>query len=79
MMKEIKMGDVRDFRNFMGAVIDQKAYDRITGYLADARRHAKILPAAAHADKKGWFVEPTLVETRRLRRTACCARRSSAR
>src|SRR5687767_1107386 len=33
-MKTIKMGDVADFRNFMGAVIDRKAFDRIGGYLA---------------------------------------------
>ena len=64
MMKEIKMGDTRDFRNFMGAVIDQKAYDRIAGYLADAKRHAKILQGGGASDKKGFFVEPTLIETK---------------
>jgi 1-pyrroline-5-carboxylate dehydrogenase len=31
MMKEIKVGDVRDFRNFMGAVIDKKSFDKISG------------------------------------------------
>ena len=35
MMKEIKVGDVRDFRNFMGAVIDKKSFDKISGYIDD--------------------------------------------
>jgi 1-pyrroline-5-carboxylate dehydrogenase len=64
MMKEIKMGDTRDFRNFMGAVIDQKAYDSITGYIADAKKHAKILQGGGASDKKGFFIEPTLVEAK---------------
>jgi 1-pyrroline-5-carboxylate dehydrogenase len=64
MMQEIKMGDTRDFRNFMGAVIDQRAYDSITGYIADAKKHAKILQGGGSSDKKGFFIEPTLVETR---------------
>jgi 1-pyrroline-5-carboxylate dehydrogenase len=64
MIKEIRMGDTRDFRNFMGAVIDQKAFDRITGYIADAKKNAKILAGGGSSNKKGYFVEPTLVETR---------------
>ena len=37
MMADIKMGDVRDFRNFMGAVIDEKSFTKIGGYLDEAR------------------------------------------
>ena len=37
MMKEIRMGDVRDFRNFMGAVIDEKAFHKISEYLPTPR------------------------------------------
>jgi 1-pyrroline-5-carboxylate dehydrogenase len=48
----------------MGAVIDQKAFDRITGYIADAKKNAKILAGGGSSNKKGYFVEPTLVETR---------------
>ena len=43
MMKDIKMGDVRDFRNFMGAVIDKKAFTRISEHLDDAKKNAKVL------------------------------------
>ena len=63
MMKDIKMGDVRDFRNFMSAVIDRKAFDKISGYVAHAKKHAKILQGGKCDDKKGFFVEPTLVQT----------------
>jgi 1-pyrroline-5-carboxylate dehydrogenase len=63
MMREIRVGDVRDFRNFMGAVIDRKAYDRIAGYLDDARRNATVIEGGTHDDGTGYFVQPTLIET----------------
>ena len=64
MMKEIKVGDVRDFRNFMGAVIDKRAFDKISGYLDDAKKNAKVLAGGAVRGETGWFVDPTLVETK---------------
>ncbi len=64
MIDEIKMGDVNDFSNFMGAVIDQKAFDRITGYLADAKANATIIAGGKADGSTGWFVGPTLVETK---------------
>ncbi len=64
MVKTIRMGDPADFRNFMGAVIDQKAFDRISGYLADAKRKAKVICGGGANGKTGWFIEPTLVETK---------------
>ncbi|MGH3126530.1 MAG: aldehyde dehydrogenase family protein, partial [Gaiellaceae bacterium] len=63
MMQEMKMGDVRDFRNFIGAVIDRKAFVKITGYIDDARRNATILQGGGAKDERGFFVEPTLVQT----------------
>jgi 1-pyrroline-5-carboxylate dehydrogenase len=63
MMREIRMGDVRDFRNFMGAVIDKRAFDRISEYVAHARAHASILQGGGCDDREGYFIEPTLVET----------------
>jgi 1-pyrroline-5-carboxylate dehydrogenase len=63
MMKEIKVGDVTDFRNFMGAVIDQKAFTKISGYLDDAKRNAKILSGGTATGDDGYFIEPTLIET----------------
>ena len=63
MMREIKMGDPRDFRNFMSAVIDKKAFDRISGYIATGKKTAKILQGGVCDGTKGYFVEPTLVQT----------------
>jgi len=63
MMQDIQMGDVRDFRNFMGAVIDERAFDRISGHIEEARRTATIV-AGGECDKRtGYFVRPTLIET----------------
>ena len=64
MIAELKVGDTRDFRNFMGAVIDKKAHDRISGYLAEAKASATILAGGKADGRTGWFVEPTLVETK---------------
>jgi 1-pyrroline-5-carboxylate dehydrogenase len=63
MMGELRMGDVQDFRTFMGAVIDRKAFTRIAGYLDHARRHARVLAGGGYDDAVGYFIEPTLVET----------------
>jgi 1-pyrroline-5-carboxylate dehydrogenase len=63
MIGEIKMGHTADFRNFMGAVIDRKAFDRISEYLADARTNAKVIAGGNVNGERGYFVEPTLIET----------------
>ena len=62
MIGEIRMGDVQDFRNFMGAVIDRKAFDKISGYLQEAKKNAKILAGGGTSGGKGYFIEPTLVQ-----------------
>jgi len=62
---DIRMGDVADFRNFMGAVIDRRAFDKITGYIAAAKEDATILAGGGSDDRKGYFIEPTLVEVPR--------------
>ncbi|MBL8721039.1 MAG: L-glutamate gamma-semialdehyde dehydrogenase [Myxococcales bacterium] len=61
---EIRVGDVADFRNFMGAVIDQRAFQRLAGWqqrLA-ADPGCKVLEGGTADDREGWFVAPTLVE-----------------
>ena len=65
MMAEIKMGDVRDFRNFMGAVIDANAFTKISGYLADANKNATVVAGGGADKRKGYFIEPTLVQAKR--------------
>ena len=63
MIDDIKMGDVRDFRNFMGAVIDKRAFEKITGYIDYAHQHGKILSGGKADDSRGYFIPPTLIET----------------
>ena len=63
MINEIKVGDPCDFRNFMGAVIDRKAFDKISEYIEHGRGNAKILAGGKVDGSKGYFIHPTLVET----------------
>ena len=62
-MEEIRMGDVSDFRNFMGAVIDKKAFDKIGEYVAHGRSNAKIIAGGGVKGDEGYFIEPTLIQT----------------
>jgi 1-pyrroline-5-carboxylate dehydrogenase len=58
----LAMGDVCDFRNFVGAVIDRKAFESISGYVDHARQHASILAGGTYDASTGYFIRPTLVE-----------------
>ncbi|CAN5320856.1 L-glutamate gamma-semialdehyde dehydrogenase [soil metagenome] len=64
LMEDIRVGDVTDFRNFMGAVIDQRAFEKISEYVEDARANATILAGGTTAGEEGYFIQPTLIETR---------------
>jgi 1-pyrroline-5-carboxylate dehydrogenase len=59
------MGEVEDFTTFLGAVIDREAFERIRRYVEIARSssQAKILLGGRTDDARGFFVEPTVVET----------------
>jgi 1-pyrroline-5-carboxylate dehydrogenase len=63
MIGEIRMGDPRDFRNFMGAVIDKRAFDKISEYVEHGRGNAKIIAGGKTDGSKGFFISPTLIET----------------
>lgn len=62
-IKTIKMGDVTDFTNFMGAIIDKLAYDSIVEYIEYAKKssEAEIICGGNYDDSKGYFIEPTVV------------------
>jgi 1-pyrroline-5-carboxylate dehydrogenase len=64
-LKEIKIGDVEDFSNFVNAVIDKAAFDTIYGYIEKANRSkdAKVLCGGKTDSSKGYFIEPTIIET----------------
>ena len=61
---QIKMGDIQDFSNFCGAVIDEAAFDTITGYIdhAKAEPGGEILCGGGYDKSKGWFIEPTVIQ-----------------
>ena len=65
MLSEIKMGDVRDFRNFMGAVIDEKSFKKISDYIADAKQNATVIAGGEAKGEEGYFIQPTIVEADR--------------
>src|ERR1700686_5500546 len=61
----IPQGDVADFRNFMGAVIDGNAYSNHMKAIEFARKaeRAKVIAGGNGDDTVGWFVRPTVIET----------------
>jgi 1-pyrroline-5-carboxylate dehydrogenase len=62
---EIKVGDVCDFSNFMGAVIDEKSFDKLMAYIEKARASSdcKILCGGSGDKTQGYFVQPTVILT----------------
>jgi len=66
-INSISMGDVSDFRNFVGAVIDRASFKKLTGYLEEVRRSsdAQIIAGGETDDSIGYFIRPTLIQARR--------------
>ena len=61
---EIAVGDVSDFTNFMGAVIDGSSFATQRDAIAEAREAgAEIVAGGGTDDSEGWFVEPTVIKT----------------
>ncbi len=62
-LSSFKMGGSEDFSNFITAVIDRKAYDKITGYIDAVKESddAEIIIGGDYDDSKGYFVSPTVV------------------
>jgi 1-pyrroline-5-carboxylate dehydrogenase len=60
----LSMGDVTDFSNFMGAVIDQRSFDRLAAVLERVRGEAgvEVLAGGTADDSEGYFVRPTVVQ-----------------
>ena len=65
-VEKIKMGDATDFSNFMTAVIDDRAFNKINGYIYRARddTDCKIITGGNSNDETGWFIEPTIILTK---------------
>ena len=68
-VKQIKVGHVKEFKNFMSAVVNQAAFDKINGYIKRASEDSKldnevkVLHGGNFSDKGGYFIEPFIVQT----------------
>jgi 1-pyrroline-5-carboxylate dehydrogenase len=64
-LESLKVGSVEDFSNFINAVIDERSFDKIKGYIdrAAADPKAKIVTGGKTDKSKGYFIHPTLIET----------------
>lgn len=64
-VKTMKIGTVEDFTNFINAVIDEKSFDKLEGYLKNVRKRdsgAKIWVGGKCSKEAGYFIEPTIIE-----------------
>lgn len=64
-LEEIKMGGTEDFSNFINAVIDERAFDKIAAYIDNAKASDKVtvLAGGSYDKSKGYFIEPTVLLT----------------
>ena len=62
-LKSIKMGGPEDLSNFVTAVIHEGAFDKITGYIENAKRNpaVEIIAGGGYDKSKGYFIEPTVI------------------
>ena len=74
MLSEVRMGDVRDFRNFVGAVIDGRSFEKLSKAIGAARAtpDAEVLFGGECDDSVGWFVQPTVIEAKNPRYDTMC-------
>ena len=73
-MKTLKMGPVEDFSNFINAVIDEKSFDKLAGFIDSAKNDKNIeIIAGGNYDKSvGYFIEPTIIVTKDPRYVTMC-------
>ena len=73
-LKEIKVGPPEDFTNFVNAVIDVRAFDKITNYISKAKKDkkAKVIAGGGYSKKEGYFIEPTVILTTDPKYTTMC-------
>jgi 1-pyrroline-5-carboxylate dehydrogenase len=64
-LQSMKMGGTEDFTNFINAVIDEKSFDKLESFIraAEKDKKAKIIIGGKCDKKKGYFIEPTIIQT----------------
>jgi len=65
-LKSFKMGGPEDFSNFINAVIDERAFEKITAYIERAKEHddVEVIAGGNYDSSEGWFIEPTVILSR---------------
>ena len=73
-VKSFKMGSPEDPSNFINAVIDKRAYDKITNYIDHAKQaqDAEIIVGGNYGDSEGYFIEPTVIVTTNAKFKTMC-------
>ncbi|NNJ54696.1 MAG: L-glutamate gamma-semialdehyde dehydrogenase [Bacteroidia bacterium] len=73
-VNSLKMGPTEDFSNFINAVIDKRAYDKISNYIETAKTDsdAEVIAGGEHSDESGYFIRPTVIETSDAKYTTMC-------
>ena len=73
-VNSLKMGATEDFSNFINAVIDKRAFDKISSYIdgAKAAGDAEIIAGGEYNDSEGYFIRPTVIETKNAKYTTMC-------
>ena len=73
-LKSFKMGPTEDFGNFINAVIDEKAFNSITGYIEQARKNPmnEIIAGGKYDKSKGYFIEPTVIVSKDASSVTMC-------
>lgn len=73
-VESMKMGTTEDFRNFINAVIDERSFDKIKSYIDKAKKYkeANILVGGKCDKTKGYFIQPTIIETTNPKYTTMC-------
>jgi 1-pyrroline-5-carboxylate dehydrogenase len=62
-LEDMKMGSPEDFSNYINAVIDERAFDKISSYIAQAKKDkkAKVIMGGNYSKEEGYFIEPTVI------------------
>jgi 1-pyrroline-5-carboxylate dehydrogenase len=73
-IQALRMGDIADFRNFMGAVIDEASFKNVSSYIELSKKgpDTTILAGGEVDRAQGWFVRPTLVQTTNPKHRLMC-------
>jgi 1-pyrroline-5-carboxylate dehydrogenase len=73
-LQTIRMGGVEDFRNFMGAVIDEKSFDKLAAYIDNAKKSqgVEVVFGGTYDKSKGYFITPTVLKVEDPQYTTMC-------